>query len=51
MKSKITTLDYDLPSYLVSYLINDDDSGIEEKEVREFEKFRQRECLGECLSV
>lgn len=44
------TIEYTLPDFWASYLINGDGSGLEDNEQEEIDEFLKNENLGFCLS-
>lgn len=44
------TIEYTLPEYWASYLINGDFSGLEDKEQEEIDAFLKNENLGHCMT-
>ena len=47
--SKLKTIDYTLPEFWACYLINGDDSGLSNNDVRQIDQFMANEGLGHPL--
>ena len=45
---KFITYD-NIPEYALSYLVNDDPSGLEEEDIKNIDEFIEREELGACV--
>lgn len=42
---------YTLPAYWASYLVNADSSGMEDEEIKEVDRFIERNGLGLCVGI